>query len=147
MNLHPDDDAFLGQFEACTLPFDQWCHRAHLRVALVYLARHPLPEAIDRMRRGIRAYNASNEVPEGPQMGYHETVTQAWMRLLHAVMHAEGARVSPGADAFLDEHPFLLDRRLLLLYYSRPRILSEEAQASFVEPDLAPLPRARRAER
>ena len=40
------DDEFLAQFENCTLPFDQWTHRAHVRVAYLYLRRHPFREAL-----------------------------------------------------------------------------------------------------
>ena len=29
--------AFLAAFESCTLPFEQWTHRAHLRMALLVL--------------------------------------------------------------------------------------------------------------
>jgi hypothetical protein len=27
------DDEFLAAFEDCTLPFEQWHHRAHVRIA------------------------------------------------------------------------------------------------------------------
>ncbi len=30
------DDEFLAAFEDCTLPFEQWHHRAHVRVAFLY---------------------------------------------------------------------------------------------------------------
>jgi hypothetical protein len=46
----------------------------------------------------------------------------------------------PTADAFLDQQSQLLSKRALLLFYSRDRLMSAEAKARFVEPDLAPLP-------
>jgi hypothetical protein len=35
-----NDDEFIEKFEACALPFDQWHHRAHVKLAYVYLLRH-----------------------------------------------------------------------------------------------------------
>jgi hypothetical protein len=37
-------------------------------------------------------------------------------------------------------NPHLCAKTLLRLYYTRDRILTAEARAGFVEPDLAPLP-------
>ena len=31
------DGEFLSCFENCSLPFDQWNHRAHVKVAFLYL--------------------------------------------------------------------------------------------------------------
>ena len=69
------DDDLLRQFEDCSLPFDQWVHRAHVRVAYLYLTRHPFEFAVEKMRSGIRAYNAAHHVPDEPNRGYHETMT------------------------------------------------------------------------
>jgi hypothetical protein len=133
-----DDDQFLRTFEERTLPFREWTHRAHLRVAWLFLSRLPYGVALDRMRSGIQAYNAAHRVPEGPERGYHETTTVAFMRLIHA-------RLIPGAtatsfDAFCSAHPDLLDKRVLLQFYSRERIMSADAKRTFVDPDLCPLP-------
>ena len=63
------DDQLLVAFESLALPFSQWTHRAHVRVAFCYLRRHPFDEALARMRAGIRAYNAHHAVPDGPTSG------------------------------------------------------------------------------
>ncbi|MCZ6690137.1 MAG: hypothetical protein O7H41_11075 [Planctomycetota bacterium] len=132
-----DDETFLRQFEDLSLPFDQWVHRSHVRVAYLYLRRFSLEEAIGRMRAGIQAYNAKNDVPEGVTQGYHETATQAWMRLIHGAMAAHGPEKD--SDAFCDTHPHLTKKTLLRLFYSRERISTREAKEGFVEPDLAPI--------
>ena len=137
-----DDETFLRRFEDTSLPFEQWTHRAHIKAAYLYLRRHPLPEATDRMRKGIKTFNSANDVPEGPGMGYNETVTQAFMRLIHVTMVAYDP-VFPveTADQFCDTHPHLLQKTILRLFYS-PRGRDPEREIdSFVEPDLAPLPR------
>lgn len=134
-----DDATLLAAFEARTLPFVEWRHATHIRVAHCYLTRHPFDEAVRRMRAGIQAYNQANAVPEGPLMGYHETITQAWLQIVAVTIREQGA----GADSadFLAQQPHLGHRTLLRCFYSKARIMSPEAKGGFVQPDLAPLPR------
>lgn len=131
------DDDFLAAFESCTLPFEQWNHRAHVRVAFLYATAHDDETATDRMRLGVRAYNKVNQVPESLEQGYHETVTQAFMYLICQAV--EATRHKPTFEAFAEAWPELFDKRVLLQFYSRDRINSFEAKSSFVEPDLMPL--------
>ena len=133
-----DDATFLNQLECCTLPFELWTHRAHIRAAYLYLDQYPLEQAIARVRATIQAYNAANNIPSGPDMGYHETITQAWMRLIDATRRNHGPREDE--HAFFERHSYLQNKMLLLLFYSRDRIMSEDARLRFVEPDLTPLP-------
>ena len=35
----------MSAFESQTLPFEDWTHEAHIRMAWNYLRQHPLPEA------------------------------------------------------------------------------------------------------
>src|SRR5213080_243738 len=103
------DGEFLASFEACTLPFEQWTHRAHVKVAYLYLRRHTFDDALGRMRAGIKGYNAANRVPEGPTSGYNETTTRAFLHLISATMHAYGETFpSQHADGFCDTHPQLM---------------------------------------
>lgn len=132
------DRELLHQFEACTFPAEKWDHRAHLTAAYQYLRDHFPDDAIDHMRRGIKKYNKAMNVPDSLDRGYHETMTVAWMKILHAMMQSLGAEDSAGA--FLEKQSFLLNKRLLLLFYSRDLIMSERAKREWVEPDLAPLP-------
>jgi len=130
------------QFESLALPFAQWTHRAHVRIAYCYLSTRPFAEAMDRIRLGIRAYNAANNVPEGPTSGYNETTTVAFARLICAVMQAYG-KAMPTADseAFCDMHPQLLHKHVLRFFYSPERRMHPDAKTSFVPPDLTDLPR------
>jgi hypothetical protein len=134
-----DDGAFLTAFESVAIPLTEWNHRAHLRVAYLYLDRFPLEEAITRIRAGIQAYNAAQGIQDGPERGYHETLTQMWMRILHGLRTSVGPEA--GFDAFVERHPYLLVRLLGRLYYTRERMMSERAKREFVEPDLTPFPR------
>ena len=136
------DDAFLKQFEAAAIPADEWRHREHVRIAYLYLRRHPLEIAIGKMRDGLHTLNAAHKVPDVPDRGYHDTITLAWMRLVYCALCEFGPAES--ADAFLDQHTQLLSKRALLLFYSRDRLMSPGAKAAFVEPDLSPLPHSPR---
>jgi hypothetical protein len=117
-------------FESCELPGTRWTHRAHLAVAASYLRRYPLPEATDRARTHIRRYNESR----GNLIGYHETITVLFMRLV--------ARELVGAVDLAKCVNALAERcRVdgLLGYYSKDWLWSDAARAEFVDPDLRPL--------
>jgi hypothetical protein len=137
-----DDDAeFLKQWETCALPFAQWTHRAHVKVAYLCLRELPFEEALNRMRAGIQRYNAANKVVESPTSGYNETTTHAFLHLVAAVMRAYGETFrTPTADSFCDAHPQLMTRHVLRLFYSPERRMHPLAKTQFIKPDLAPLP-------
>ncbi len=133
-----NDHEFLAAFEDCMLPFEQWTHRAHIRVAYLYASESDLATAIDRMRAGIKAYNKATDTPEAVDRGYHETVTQAFMRLVFIANLTTGPHGS--SDEFCECHPELLSKYALREFYSSERITTWEAKCEFVEPDLRPLP-------
>jgi hypothetical protein len=140
--MNDDDRRFFDAFEATTLPLDRWTHRAHVKVAYLYLSAHPFDDALRRMREGVKAYNAAKGIPDKRFVGYNETTTRAFMHLVAAVMAAYGETFpTASADAFCDTHPQLLSRHVLRLFYSPGRRIHPDAKATFVEPDLAPLPR------
>ena len=131
-----NDDDFLAAFEARTL--DEFHHRDHIKVAYLYLCRHSLDEAIAKVRAGLQALAAAWGAPvDDLERGYHETMTQAWVRVVHLTLGDCGA--AENADAFCDQQPELLQKTHLQLFYSRERLTTWEAKRHFVEPDLAPL--------
>ena len=140
MNNGSPDEAFLKAFEDCTLPFEQWKHRAHLKIAYLYLRQLPYAQALDKIRVNIQRYNAATNTPETLERGYHETMTVAWLRLVDWTMRECGTAAS--ANEFLEAQEQLLDPRALDFFYSRERLISWQAKAEFVEPDLAPFPRS-----
>lgn len=133
-----NDDELFRRFNDLSLPLDLWNHRAHLKIAYLHLARHSFEEALCKMRAGIRAFNAARGIADSPASGYHETLTRAWLHLVHTTLCQFGPAASAGE--FFDAQTQLNDKRILLLFYSRDLIMSPEAKASFVPPDLAPLP-------
>lgn len=137
-----DDETFLNQFESAAWPKAEWHHRQHLKVAYLYLRRHPLETATVKIRERIQAYNAAHNVPDTLLSGYHETMTQAWLRLVYFTLCEYGP--AENADAFIEEHPQLSQKKALRFFYSKERFTSPEAKAAFVEPDLTPLPHSKK---
>ena len=128
------DDEFLAAFEACTL--EEFHHRDHIKVTYLYLRRHPLDEAIAKVRTGLQALAVAWSAPvDDPEKGYHETMTQAWVRLVHLTLREYG--VAECADAFCDQQPHLMQKTRLQLFYSRERLMTWEAKREYVQPDLA----------
>lgn len=129
------DAALLAAFESCTLPKAEWTHEAHIRTAWIYLTTRSFDAAVAALRNGIPKYNRSL----GNTTGYHDTVTVAFTRIISARILA-----SPDDDfaEFRARHADLFAKSPspLALYYSKERLVSPEAVASFVEPDISPLP-------
>ena len=133
-----NDEEHLRRFEDHSLPLEQWNHRAHLKVAYLYLIQSSFTEALERLRTGIQSYNAAQGIQDTPTGGYHETMTQVWLQLVYTTLSQCGPAET--ADVFFDAQTQLSDKRTPLLFYSRDLIMSPEAKRSFITPDLAPLP-------
>jgi len=135
------DAELLMAFESQTLTHEQWNHRAHLRVAYIYLSGHGFDEGLVKIREGIKKLNAVHQVPESVDRGYHETITHAFARIIASMIaaHNETLQITD-STSFCDAHPHLLQKTLLRLYYTRQKVMTMEAKAAFVEPDIGPLP-------
>ncbi len=148
-----DDASLLTAFRDLTLPSAAWTHRAHVRVGALHLVEAAsnvgatatsTDDVVDvahvLSRVGIIRLNASHALVETPERGYHETITRAWLvriRRAIATHHAHAPFVS--TFHLLERAPELLQSQLLLQHYSRERLLSLQARASWLPPDLAQL--------
>jgi hypothetical protein len=132
-----DDDELWRAFNTAALPMRGWTHREHLRIAWLFLSRHSLDEAHVLMRVGIIRLNAVHGVVETPSRGYHDTLTRVWLVLIASLRRTTDAASS---TAFIDACAGSLGKDAALRHYSRDRLWSVRARASFIEPDLAPLP-------
>ena len=124
------DREFIRRFEANELA--TFTHRDHIRLAFAYARRGGVEAAIEGAR-GIKRFAEAH----GAFRKYHDTLTVAWARVVGRL--AVDSAPMPFGD-FLDAHPELMRRDLLSAHYSDGLLFSERARASFVEPDLAPLP-------
>ena len=128
------DEVFLSEFLACSLPPEQFDHRAHVRVAWLLLGRYPLEEAVERICEGIQRYATHHGATEK----YHRTLSEAIVRLM-----AQGdGRTARSWEHFLGANAELLRdvRGMIAKYYSPERLGSIEAKRTFVPPDRQPLP-------
>lgn len=124
--------------ESCTLPREGFTHTAHLTLALWYLVWYGPDEATDRVRETIQRFNASHGNLSRPGGGYHETITRFYMWAVRR--HLSAAPIEGSlAELANDVAVALADRSLPLSYYSRERLMSDEARHGWVEPDLQPL--------
>ena len=124
------DEEFARAFERGDIPPADFDHRAHVRVAWVYVREGPsLAAATDRMREAIRRFAARANAAQK----YHETITVLWMRLLAEA--ASRAPVGCELDALLAACPELADKNLPLKYYTRERLFSDDARAQWIPPE------------
>lgn len=126
------DEMFMEAFENRTLPFEQWTHKAHLRMAWNYIKDYGPENAIRKIKGGIQKYNEKNK--DKISRGYNDTVTT-----FYTIMVSEAMSKDPAIEnfnEFLAKNLYLQDRNLLWRYYSKELINSPEAAEKFVEPDL-----------
>ena len=126
------------RFEDCTLPRAEWTHAAHLVVAPWHLLQYEPREAAERLRRGIKRYNAAHGIVTTPTGGYHETLTLFWLRVVRSFLEG-GRNEARSLVSLANELAANADRGLPLRHYTRERLFSPEARASWVEPDLKPV--------
>jgi hypothetical protein len=120
---------FLRRFESAEMPGAELTHTAHVRMAWLYLRAHPLPEALARIRDGIRHFAEVH----GVGALYHETITIAYALLI-------ASRLEDGADdwdEFARANPELFEPKLGVLrrYYDEQTLQSPRAKQHFVWPD------------
>jgi hypothetical protein len=141
--LWPHDDAIrrVGEaFLACTLPKPEWTHEAHIATTswlILERAADILPER--DLPDLIRRYNVSTGGVNSDTEGYHETITQLFIRTLRlslAKMAGRGLAERVNAVLLAPEGR----RDWPLRFYSRERLFSKAARLGWVEPDLAALP-------
>lgn len=130
-------------FEAGTWPAANWKHEQHVMLAACYILDYP--DALERLRTGIPAYNVSQGGKNTADSGYHETLTIFWYLILRKFLtgipgmsrlesiHAAVREFAPKRDLFRD-------------YYDFDVVKSTEARATWIPPTvgtpdiLPPLP-------
>ena len=130
------DMEFLAAFEAGAYAPADFNHRAHVRLAYIYLATNDVERATTLMRGALMNYLRHHGITPTK---YHETLTQAWILAVFHFMHRTTSAAS--ADDFIQRTPILLDSRIMMTHYSVERLFSQHARHGFVEPDLDPIPR------
>ncbi|KUR73202.1 hypothetical protein AQZ52_06265 [Novosphingobium fuchskuhlense] len=122
---------------ARSLPKAEWTHEAHLAACLWLLRERPdfVPER--DMPGTISAYNQSVGTENTDSGGYHETLTQLYIKGARAFAGTlpEGTSLVGAVNALLESE--IGDRSWPLCFYSKERLFSVEARRMWIEPDLA----------
>lgn len=132
-----EDLEFKGRVESCEFPLSEFDHRAHLRLAYVYLAENNKSIAAKLMRDTLTGLLKHAGID--PSQKYHETLTEAWILAVRHFMNNTNS--SESADDFIEKNPVMLDSKIMMTHYSAELLFSRKARQSFVEPNLDPIPR------
>lgn len=119
----------------CKLPKEYWTHEAHL-AACAWIIRDCPHIAPEREMRGIISrYNESVGGVNSDSEGYHETITQTFIRAVRDHLGEVGGEMSllEAVNALLLSERGRRDWPLR--FYSRERLFSVEARRGFIAPD------------
>jgi hypothetical protein len=126
-------------FMACSLPKEKWTHEAHLALCLWLVRERGDIDPETYLPIAIRKYNIASGGVNDDTQGYHETLTQIYIRSVRFFLQD------------IDDELTLVDAVNLLLqsprghrswplgHYSKEHLFSVEARRNFVEPDLVPI--------
>jgi hypothetical protein len=123
-----------------SLPKAEWTHEAHL-ASTTWLARERPDIALETDLPGIiRAFNESVGGVNDDTQGYHETITQCFIRAvrLHLVDRPREEALVASVNALLESERGRRDWPLR--FYTASRLFSVSARCGWIAPDLAPLP-------
>jgi hypothetical protein len=135
-SISKDDLTFKDQVESCQFPVADFDHRAHIRLAYIYLSGNSTGRSVQLMRDAL--LQLLKHAGIDPSQKYHETLTEAWILAVHHFMKSTNSAES--ADEFIDKNKEMLDSKIMMTHYSADVLFSDAARKAFVEPDLDPIP-------
>lgn len=129
MTTTDDHQEFLRRFETAELSTAELTHAEHIRMAWLYLRAHPLPEALAKIRDGIRHFAQIH----GATALYHQTITFAYALLIASRLEDD----QHDWDAFRQANPDLFEPKFGVLhrYYHEQTLQSPRAKQHFIWPD------------
>jgi hypothetical protein len=127
-----DDATLLARFESCALSPAELRHEEHVRVAWLCLHGVPFEDGARRFCHGLRRFAAAH----GKAGLYHETITWAYLALVHERMQASGAGEFP-AFAVANRDLFEGGLAALAPFYERTTLASPLARRAFLLPRLS----------
>ncbi|MDQ6913321.1 MAG: hypothetical protein M3119_04745 [Verrucomicrobiota bacterium] len=122
-----DVEEELRAFEAGEIDPAKFSHHEHVRLGFEMLCAHPFGETVTRFARGLR--HLTRKVAR-PQL-YHETITVAFLAL---IAERRAKTSCPYWDDFIRQNSDLLDKDVLLGWYSPEQLQSEPARRTFCLP-------------
>src|SRR5438309_8605138 len=136
-----DDEirSLVEAFDTCTIHPAEFRHYQHLTVALWYVWHLPYAEAVTKMTTGIRRLAQAYG-----KMGYHETITLFWLRIVSAFAAERTDSLTATANSLIEKYD---NKDYIHEYYSAELLASDKAKSEWFEPDLkalTPLSESRR---
>lgn len=136
MQQIPESSRFAELMDEVMATADTFGHREHVHLTWLAVRRYDTEAAVELVSDGIQSTARYAKIP----WKYNATVSRAWVEL---VGHYAGQSGITDFDAFIDQHPELLDKKLLTRFYRSSTLASPAARTGWVEPDIASLPRQR----
>jgi hypothetical protein len=131
-------NTLIRQFEGKTLPKSDWTHHAHLTVGLYYSYYNPMHESLCIMKSKIITYNEAVGTINTPSSGYHETLTLFWLKIIDNFLQDRSQLpLHELCNIFLSSPQ--ANKELPLRHYSKERLFSVQARATWIEPDVRPI--------
>jgi hypothetical protein len=128
------DDELLRQFEDGSLAIDRFRHPVHIQIAFLYLRAYPVLDVLACFPMALKRYAATHA-----KTGlYHETITWAYILLIHERMNRAGQSLTWAE--FASANPDLLTwaDSILKQYYRDETLSSDLARKIFLFPDKPP---------
>lgn len=121
----------IERFESLTLQPEAFPHREHVRLAWIYLRENTALTALSKFCDGLKRFAASVGKPDR----YHETVTWAYLLLIHERMAK--SETADSWEEFAETNKDLLDwgSNILKHHYRDETLQSELAKRVFLFPD------------
>src|SRR5690349_7740437 len=126
------EQELIAQFESGELPASAFRHADHVRIAFAYLRQYSALEALERFCTALKQFAKA----QGKADLYHETITWAYLLLIHERMSR--AAQTQTWEQFASANPDLLRWKdgVLEKYYAEETLRSDLAKRVFVFPDL-----------
>jgi hypothetical protein len=118
----------VDRLERCLLGKEEFHHRDHLTVAVVYLYASDLETAMDRMRTTLKRFAGHHHVSGL----YHETLTRFWLLQVEKSLD-RGLCLRESVSRVQKKFS---DKELPSRYYSKETLNSAVAKNAWVEADL-----------
>jgi hypothetical protein len=124
-------DELMERFENATLAEEEFSHAGHVKMAFLYLRKYKVTEVLERFSESLIRFAAARGKPGL----YHETITWAFILLIHERMVRTGSAVSWQEFARANQDLLIGGKKYLERFYREGTIASDFAKRTFVFPD------------
>lgn len=123
------DIDLLTSFEHCNLPWDEWTHLSHLRMAYLSLEKYGNKKGSQAIINGIKKYNNFHS-DKKMTIGYHQTITLFWINTVKLRMHKFDS-----FSKFKINNQDIFDFSYIFDFYEKKMLYSDKAKIEFSKPN------------